>query len=66
MISLNYKGYPVIGLANFPVLNKYYLNFSDKSAYVVEGRRKRKIKVNYKANFKNVKVAAAFNGGLSL
>ncbi len=66
LISLNYKGYPVIGLANFPVLNKYYLNFSDKSAYVVEGRRKRKIKVNYKANFKNVKVAAAFNGGLSL
>ena len=66
LISLNYKGYPVIGLANFPVLNKYYLNFSDKSAYVVEGRKKRKIKVNYKANFKNVKVAAAFNGGLSL
>ena len=26
LISLNYKGKPVIGLANFPKLNKYYLN----------------------------------------
>ena len=24
LISLNYKGNPVIGLANYPVLNKYY------------------------------------------
>ena len=25
LISLNYKGNPVVGLANFPILNKYYL-----------------------------------------
>ena len=26
LISLNYKGYPVLGLANFPILKKYYYN----------------------------------------
>ena len=35
LISLNYKGNPVIGLANYPVLKKYYYNASDKVAYVV-------------------------------
>ena len=33
LISLNFKGNPVLGLANFPVLKKYYLNYSDKVAY---------------------------------
>jgi len=35
LISLNFKGNPVLGLANFPILKKYYLNYSDKIAYVV-------------------------------
>ena len=30
LISLNFKGNPVLGLANFPVLKKYYLNYSKK------------------------------------
>ena len=34
LISLNYKGKPIVGLANFPVLKKYYLNFSDNVSYV--------------------------------
>jgi len=66
LISLNYKGTPVLGLANFPVLKKYYLNYSDKLAYVVENGKKRKIHVNKKATFKNVRVSAAFHGSLSL
>ena len=66
LISLNYKGYPILGLANFPILKKYYLNHTDKAAYVVENGKKRKIKVNKKAAFKNVKVSAAFHGALSL
>ena len=33
LISLNYKGNPILGLANFPVLKKYYINHSDKAAY---------------------------------
>ena len=31
LISLNFKGKPILGLANFPVLKKYYLNYSDKA-----------------------------------
>ena len=66
LISLNYKGKPVLGLANFPVLKKYYFNSSDKTAYLVENGKKRKIKVNNKAKFSNMKMSAAFHGGLSL
>ena len=28
LISLNYKGNPVVGLANFPILKKFYFNTS--------------------------------------
>ncbi len=66
LISLNFKGDPVIGLANFPVLEKYYLNYSSKSAYLVHKGERKKITVNKKAKFKNVKLAAAFHGWLSL
>ena len=66
LISLNYKENPVIGLANFPVLKKYYLNYSDKISYVVDNGKRKKISVNKKAIFSNVKLSAAFHGALSL
>ena len=66
LISLNYKGKPVVGLASFPVLKKYYINFSDKIAYVVNSGKKNKIAVNKKVSFSNIKVSAAFHGWLSL
>ena len=66
LISLNFKGVPVIGLANFPILKKYYLNTSNKVAYVIENGRKKKIQVNSKASFSNMKMSAAFHGGLTL
>ena len=66
LISLNYKGKPIVGLANFPVLKKYYLNYSDKISYVIENGKKKKLSVNKKVKFNNVKVSAAFHGWLSL
>ena len=66
LIALNYKGNPMVGLANFPKLNKYYLNISKNNAYVVEKGKKRKLSVNKKATFKTAKVAGAFHGWLSL
>ncbi len=66
LISLNYKGKPVLGLANFPALKKYYLNISNKISYVYENGKKRKIKVNKNVKFSNMKLAAAFHGYLSL
>ena len=66
LISLNYKGAPVVGLANFPILKKYYFNSSNKAAHVVENGKKRIIKVNINAKFSNMKMSAAFHGGLTL
>ena len=66
LISLNYRGNPVLGLANFPILKKYYFNSSERSSYIFEEGRKKRIKVNSKATYSNMKMSAAFHGGLSL
>ena len=66
LISLNYKGDPIVGLANFPKLKKYYYNVSNKVAYVVDNGKKSKLSINKKATIKNMKVSAAFHGYLSL
>ena len=66
LISLNYNGEPVLGLANFPKMRKYYLNVNKNSAYVFENNKKRKLKVNSKLNFTNAKLAAAFHNQLTL
>ena len=66
LISLNYKGNPVLGLANFPILKKYYFNTSLSLAYVSEFGKKRRIKVSRNATFSNMKLSAAFHGSLSL
>ena len=66
LISLNYKGTPVIGLANFPILKKYYFNTSNKVAYVSENGKKKRLKVNSRATYDNMKLSAAFHGSLTL
>ena len=66
LIALNYKDNPVVGLANFPILNKYYLNFDDKNSFVFEKGKKKKILVSKNVPFSQVKVAGAFHGCLSL
>ena len=66
LISLNYNGEPILGLANFPKMRKYYLNTNKNSAYVFENNKKRKLKVNSKLNFTNAKLAAAFHNQLTL
>ena len=66
LISLNYNGEPILGLANFPKMKKYYLNIDKSTAYVFDNKKKRKLKVNTKINFENAKLAAAFHNTLSL
>jgi len=66
LISLNYNGEPILGLANFPKMKKYYLNINKYSAFVFENNKKRKLKVNSKLNFTNAKLAAAFHNQLTL
>ena len=66
LISLNFKGVPIIGLVNFPILKKYYLNTSDKIAFVFQKGKKTRIKINSRATFSNMKLSAAFHGSLTL
>ena len=66
LVGLNYKGNPVVGLANFPKLNKYYLNQTDKAAHVYDKGKKRKLTVNRKVSYSQMKVAGAFHGWLSI
>ncbi len=66
LVSLNFKGYPVVGLANFPVLKKYYFNQSNRVSMVVENKKRRRITVNKKISFSDIKMSAAFHGGITL
>jgi myo-inositol-1(or 4)-monophosphatase len=66
LISLNYKGTPILGLANFPVLKKYYINFNNKESFVFENEKKRKISVSKNTPLDKIKVAGAFHGSISL
>jgi len=66
LIALNYKGNPVVGLANFPILNKYYLNFGNKKSFVFEKGIKKKISVSRRVPLNQIKVSGAFHGAISL
>jgi myo-inositol-1(or 4)-monophosphatase len=66
LISLNYEGIPKVGLANFPKLNKYYINLENKSSYIFENGIKKKLKVSKNIHFNKIKVAGAFHGWLSI
>ena len=53
-------------MANFPALEKYYFNKNDNLAYVVEKGKRRKINVNNKSKFSEMKLAGEFHGWLPL
>ena len=61
LISLNYKGYPVIGLANFPILKKYYFNTSLNSSYVSEHGKKKKNKSKSQSNLFKDEIISSFS-----
>ena len=44
LISLNYNGEPILGLANFPKMKKILFKLNKNSAYVFENNKKKKIK----------------------
>ena len=66
LIALNYKDNPVLGLANFPVLKRYYLNLNSKNSYVFNNGKKRKISVAKNIPFNQIKVSGAFHGAISI
>ena len=64
LISLNYNGEPILGLANFPKMKKYYLNLNKNSAYVFENNKKRKLKINTKVKFYKRKISSCISSSL--
>ena len=66
LISVNYKKTPILGLANFPILKKYYITGSNNSSYVVENNKFKKIHVAKRVSFNSAKMAGSFFGWLSL
>ena len=49
LISLNYNGEPILGLANFPKMKRYYLNINKNTAYVFENNKKKILIIILKA-----------------
>ena len=64
LIGLSYKEKSFIGLANFPELNKYYINDRKKS-YVYKNKKKSILQSSSENNLKKVKIIGNFHGTLS-
>ena len=66
LVSINYKEVPILGLVNFPMLNKYYITGADRSSYLVEKNKFKKIRVAKHTSLSKTKMAGSFFGWLSL
>jgi myo-inositol-1(or 4)-monophosphatase len=64
LISLSFKNKSLIGLANFPELNKYYINDKKKS-YLFKNKKKNILKSSNNNNLKTIKIIGNFHGTLS-
>ena len=64
LISLSFKEKSLVGLANFPELNKYYLN-DKKRSYLFKDRKKSILKSSNNNNLKTIKIIGNFHGTLS-
>jgi histidinol phosphatase-like enzyme (inositol monophosphatase family) len=64
LIGLSFKEKSLLGLANFPDLNKYYINDKRKS-YVFKNKKKNILKSSSNSNLKNIKIIGNFHGTLS-
>ena len=64
LISLSYKNNSLLGLANFPELNKYYINDKKKS-YLFKNKKKFILKSSNNNDLKKIKIIGNFHGTLS-
>ncbi|MDC0433921.1 inositol monophosphatase [Pelagibacteraceae bacterium] len=64
LISLSFKERSLIGLANFPELNKYYIN-DKKNSYIFKDKKKSILKSSNNNNLKTIKIIGNFHGTLS-
>tara|TARA_B100001248_G_scaffold84453_1_gene61544 strand:- start:1365 stop:2153 length:789 start_codon:yes stop_codon:yes gene_type:complete len=64
LVSLSYYDKSVLGLANFPELNKFYINDKKKS-YVFKNNKSFTLKSSRNHNLKKIKIIGNFHGTLS-
>jgi myo-inositol-1(or 4)-monophosphatase len=64
LISLSFKKRSLVGLANFPELNKFYINDKKKS-YLFKDRKKIILRSSNNNNLKKIKIIGNFHGTLS-
>ena len=64
LIGLSFKEKSLLGLANFPELNKFYINDKKKS-YMYKGKKKTTLKSSINNNLKTIKIIGNFHGTLS-
>ena len=55
LVAVCYKGQPIFGLANFPELNKFYINKNTKEAFLFRNNKKIKLRSSKEKNFKKIK-----------
>ncbi len=66
LIAFCYKNKPIMGLANFPILNKFYINQDSKKAFLFNGKKKIKLRSSNCKRFKHAKISGDFHGQYSL
>ncbi len=64
LISLSYYDKSLIGLANFPELNKYYIN-DKKNSYVFKNNKRFILRSSNNNNLRKIKIIGNFHGTLS-
>jgi len=64
LIGLSYKKKSILGLANFPELNKYYIN-DKKNSYLYKNGKIFLLKSSNRTDLKKVKIIGNFHGTLS-
>ena len=64
LIGLSFKEKSLLGLANFPELNKYYINDKKKS-YMYKNKKKFVLKSSNNNSLKTIKIIGNFHGTLS-
>ena len=64
LIGFSVKGKSVIGLANFPELNKYYLS-NEKKSFVIKNSKTNILKSSKNNDLKTIKIMGNFHGTLS-
>ncbi len=62
---MNLKNKSILGLANFPDLNRFYINDKRKS-YLFKNKKKKILKSSSTTNLKKIKIIGNFHGSLSI